>query len=173
MKFPVPHHFRVLTDVQLKTIGFNQSYWTKQHFKIDSGACGNLMPLSMYKSLYSRVPSVTTLNSAVCLLDYNRKEIKQLGTCVVNVKFRSIVKCLHFCVVPDRLKPIIGVSDALALGLTSFHCPIYTDWQSDSVLTNSLDSIHSNAGSAVHTGTCITRGIVRLILQPENLPWMQ
>ena len=49
-------------------------------------------------------------------------------------------------------KPIIGVSDALALGLTSFHCPIYTDWQSDSVLANSLDSIHSNAGSAVYTG---------------------
>ena len=72
------------------------------------------MPLSMYKSLYSRVPSVTTVNSAVHLLDYNQKEIKQLGTCVVNVRFRSTVKCLHFYVVPDRLKPIIGVSDALA-----------------------------------------------------------
>ena len=108
----------------------------------------------MYMSLYSSVPSATTVNSAVCLLDYNKKEIKQLGTCVVNVK------CLHFYVVPDRLKPIIGVSDALALGLTSFHCPIYTDWQSDSVLTNSVDSIHSNAGSAVCTGKGTTRGIV-------------
>ena len=151
---------RVLTDVQLKPIGTNQSYWTKQRFKIDSGACRNLMPLSMYKSLYSLVPSATIVNSAVHLLDYNKKEIKQLGTCVVNVRFRSIVKHLHFYVVLDRLKPIIGVSDALALRLTSFHCPIYTDWQSDSVLTNSVDSIHSNAGSAVHTGTGTTRGIV-------------
>ena len=107
---------RVLTDVQLKPIGINQSYWTKQCFKIDSGAYGNLMPLSMYESLYSSVPSATTVNSAVHLLDYNKKEIKQLGTCVVNVRFRSIVKRLHFYVVPDRLKPIIGVSDALALG---------------------------------------------------------
>ena len=35
------------------------------------------------------------------------------------------------------------MSDALALGLTSFHCPIYTDWQSNSDLTHSVDSIHS------------------------------
>ena len=133
------------------------------------------MPLSMYKSLYSHVPSITSVNSAVCLLDYNKRK-SQLGTCVVNVRFRSIVKCLSFYVVPDRLKPIIGVSDALALGLTSFHCPIYTDWQSDS--TNSVDSIHSksivnsttreftvdestkqvihsNANSAIPTGTGI------------------
>ena len=100
------------------------------------------------------------MNSAARLLDYNKKEIKQLGTCVVNVRFRSIVKRLHFYVVPDRLKSIIGVSDALAIGLTSFHCPIYTDWQSDSVLTNSVDSIHSNAGSTVCTGTGTARGIV-------------
>ena len=156
--YSTPSLQRVLTDVQLKPIGINQSYWTKQHFQIDSGACGNLMPPSMYKSLYSCVPSATAVNSAVHLLDYNKKEIKQLGTCVVNVRFRSIVKRLHFYVVPDRLKPIIGVSDALALGLTSFHCSIYTDWQSDCVLTNSVDSKHSNADSTVHTGT--VRGIV-------------
>ena len=107
---------RVLTDEHVKPIG--NSHWTKQCFKIDSGTCGNLMPLSMYKSLYNHVPSATTANSAVHLLDYNKKENKQLGTCDVNVRFRSIVKCLHFYVVPDRLKPIIGVSDVLELGLT-------------------------------------------------------
>ena len=73
---------RVLTNVHVKPIWINQSYWTKQRFKIDSGACGNLMPLSMFKSLYNHVPSSTTVNSAVCLLDYNKHEIKQLGTCV-------------------------------------------------------------------------------------------
>ena len=40
---------RVLTDVYVKPIGTNQSHWSKHHFKIDSGACGNLMPLSMFK----------------------------------------------------------------------------------------------------------------------------
>ena len=58
-----------------------------------------------------------------------------------------------FLYCPDRLKPIIGVNDALALGLTSFHCPILNDWQSDCNLTNSVDSIHSNANSTVHIGT--------------------
>ena len=143
---------RVWIDVHVKAMGTN--HWSKHHFKIDSGADGNLMPLSMFKSLYNnKLPSSTTINHAVHLVDYNKQEIKQLGTCVVSVRFRSIVKCLHFYVVPDRLKPIIGVSDTLALVLTSFHCPIYTDWQSNSNLTNSVDSIHPNANSTVRTGT--------------------
>ena len=44
------------------------------------------------------------------------------------------------------------MSDALALGLTSFHCPIYNDWQSNSNLTNSMDSIHSS-NNLIGTGT--------------------
>ena len=137
----------------VKPIGTSQSHWLKQCFKIDSGAYGNLIPLSMFKSLYNRLPSSITVNSAVHLLDYNKQEIKQLGTCHASVKFRSTVKRVHFYIVPDRLKPIIGVSDALALSPTSFHCPIFNGLQSDCLLTNSVDSIHSNANSTVHTGT--------------------
>ena len=68
---------RVLTNVYVRPIHLrpNQSHWSKHHFKIDSGACGNLMPLSMFKSLYNHVPSSTTVNSAVHLLDYNKQEI--------------------------------------------------------------------------------------------------
>ena len=143
---------RVLTGVYIKPVGIVQCSWLKHQFKIDSGACGNLMPLSMYKSLYNKSPSSNTVNSGVHLLDYNKQEITQLGTCHVSVRFRSTAKCVHFYIVPDRLKPIIGVSDAFALGLTSFHCPIYNDWQSNCNLTNSVDSIHSNANSTVHTG---------------------
>ena len=148
-----PSFQRVLTDVYVKPIGTNQSHWSKHCFKIDSRACGNLMPLSMFKSMYNQLPSSTTVNSAVCLLNYNKQEIKQLGTCHVSVKFRSTVKCVHFYIVPDRLKPILGVGDALALGLSSLHCPIYEDWQSNCDLTNSVDSIHSNAYSTVCRGT--------------------
>ena len=36
---------RVLTDLHVKSIGVNQSDWLKERFKVDSGACGNLMPL--------------------------------------------------------------------------------------------------------------------------------
>ena len=61
------------------------------------------------------------------------------------------MKHVHFYIVPDRLKTILGVGDALAFGLTSFHCLIYEDLQSNCDLTNSVDSIHSNANSTVHT----------------------
>ena len=93
---------RVLTDVHVKPIGTN--HWSKQHFKNDSGACGNLMPLSMCKLLYNCVPSSTTVNSAVCLLDYKKHEIKQLGTCVVSVEYRSGVEQMPFYVASDKLK---------------------------------------------------------------------
>ena len=156
---------RVLTDLYVRPInlGPNLSQWSKHHFRIDSGACGNLMPLSMFKSLYYHHPSSTTINSAVCLLDYNKHEIKQLGTCVVSVKYMSNVKHVPYYIVLDKLKPILNMGDALAFGLTSFHCSIYTDWQSNSNLTNSVDSIHPKANSAVCTGA--GTGIVNLSTQ--------
>ena len=61
------------------------------------------------------------------------------------------------------------MGDALALGLTSFHCPIYNDWQSNSDLNTckvnstftlgtlvkpdlNINSVNSNSSSANHTG---------------------
>ena len=110
MRSPAPLHCRVLTDVHVKLIGTSHFHWSKHHFKIDSGACGNLMLLSMLKSLYNRLPSSTTVNSAVCLLDSNKQEVKQLGTCHTSVKFRSTVKCVHFYVhlVPHNSNSLIS-----------------------------------------------------------------
>ena len=118
----------ILTDLHIKPIGVSQSDWLKECFKVDSGACGNLMPLGMYKSLYSKEPLPSTINHSVHLLDYNKQEIKQLGTCKVLVRFGTIKKPIHFYIVSDRLRPILGVSDALNLRLTSFHCPVYNNW---------------------------------------------
>ena len=148
---------RVLTDVHIKAIG-SQSSWLKCRFKIDSGACGNLMPLNMFKLLYNHLPSSTSVNSAVHLLDYNKKKIKQLGTCYVCIRFRSTVKCVHIYMIPDRSKPIIGVSDALALGLTSFHCPIYNDWQNDSHVDSVLNNYENGTGNSTSVGTGIGTG---------------
>ena len=66
---------RVLTDVYLSDKQNTTCNWLKCRFKIDSRACGNLMPISMYKSLYKQTPSNTSVNSAVCLLDYNKKRL--------------------------------------------------------------------------------------------------
>ena len=116
---------KVPTDVHVKSIGVGQSHWLNERFKIDRGTCGNFMPLGMYKSLYDKEPSASTTNHPVHLLDYKKQEIKQLCTCKVLVRFRTIMKPVYFYVVSDRLKPIIGMSDALSLALTSFHCPVY------------------------------------------------
>ena len=59
---------RVLTDVHVKSIDVGQSHWLKERFKIDSGPYGNLMPLGMYKSLYSKEPSASTIKHSVHLL---------------------------------------------------------------------------------------------------------
>ena len=144
---------RILTDVHVKSIGVGQSHWLKETFKIDSGACGNLMPLGMYKLLYSKEPSASTINHSVHLLNYNKQEIKQLGTCKVLVQYRSIVKPVHFYVVLNRLKPIIGVSDALCLEFTSFHCPVSNNWhdKQDIDLSQSVDSIQNDLKSTALT----------------------
>ena len=148
----------VLTDLHVKPIGVSQSDWLKECFKVDSGACGNFMPLGMYKSLYSKEPLVSTINHSVHLLDYNKQEIKQLGTCKVLVRFGTITKPVHFYIVSDRLKPIIGVSDALNLMLTSFHCPVYNNWHDRQKidLTPSVDSINSSLHTNLHStnATC-------------------
>ena len=133
---------RVLTNVHVKSVGLGQSHWLQERFKIDSGVCGNLMPLGMYKSLYSKEPSASTISCSVCLLDYNKQEIKQLGTCIVLVRFRTIAKPVNFYIVLDRLKPIIGVSDALFLGLTSFHCPVYNNWHDKQDIDLSQSIVH-------------------------------
>ena len=103
------------------------------------------MPLGMFKSLYSKEPSTSTINYSVHLLDYNKQEIKQLGTCKVLIRYRSTMTPVHFYVVSNRLKPIIGVSDALNLGLTSFHCLVYNDWHDKQGIdvSQSIDSIQN------------------------------
>ena len=145
-------------SLHVKPIDVSQSDWLKECFKVDSGACGNLMPLGMYKSLYSKEPLVSTINHSVCLLDCNKQEIKQLGTCKVLVRFGTITKPVHFYIVSDRLKPIIGVSDALNLRLTSFHCPVYNNWHDRQKidLTPSVDSINSSLCTDLHStnATC-------------------
>ena len=103
------------------------------------------MPLGMFKSLYSKEPSTSTINHSVQLLYYNKQEIKQLGTCKVLVRYRFTVKPVHFYVASNRLKPIIGVSDALNPGLTSFHCLVYNNWHDKQGVdvSQSIDSIQN------------------------------
>ena len=55
------------------------------------------------------------------------------------------MKPAHFYVVSNRLKPIIDVSDALNLGLTSFHCLVYNNWHDKQGIdiSQNIDSIQN------------------------------
>ena len=61
----------------------------QRRFKLDSGICGNLLPLGLYKELFPHVTRQEMLRSIdhrVQLLSYNKKEICQYGVCYLHVK---------------------------------------------------------------------------------------
>ena len=61
-----------------------------QTFKVEPGADGNLMPISMFSKIFPKV-SLDALsqmiNKSVTLFAYNDIEIKQFGTCSVRLSF--------------------------------------------------------------------------------------
>ena len=102
----------------------------KLRFKLDSGAHGNLMPISMFKSLFPGLPHDVlrkSIDKRVTLVAYNKQEIKQ-GQCCINVFNLSTgkSKTCKFFVVKDRCNPIIGLHDSIALNLLSVNVP-FTD----------------------------------------------
>ena len=50
------------------------------------------------------------------------------------------------------------MSDALALGLTSFHCPMYNDWQSNSHIDSVLNNHANGTGKGTSVGTSTGTG---------------
>ena len=131
---------RVLADLTLcKAQGPKDCHMTNfenfqgiQHrFKLDSGACGNLLPLRLYKELFPHVIRQETLRSIdhrVQLLAYNKKEIRQYGVCYLHVKSKNHVKLCKFYVVDSKFNPIIGVNSACNLGLLKFTEPMFENW---------------------------------------------
>ena len=104
----------------------------KLRFKLDSGAHGDLMPISMYKSLFPGLP-YDVLRKSIdkrVLVAYNKQEIKQLGQCCLNVLNMSTgrSKTCKFFVVGDHCNPIIGLHDSIALNLLSINVPFTNRW---------------------------------------------
>ena len=92
-----------------------------QTFKVDTGADGNLMPISMFSKIFPKV-SLDTLsqmiNKSVTLFAYNDTKIKQVGTCSVKLSFRKRSQVCKFFVV-EHETAIIGITDSEKLGLVS------------------------------------------------------
>ena len=103
----------------------------RHRFKLDSGACGNLIPLRLYKELFPHVTRQEMLRSIdhrVQLLAYNKKEIRQYGVCYLHGKCKNHVKLCKFYVVDSKSNPIIGVNSACCLGLLKFTEPVFENW---------------------------------------------
>ena len=92
---------------------------SKQVFKVDTGADGNLMPITMFTKLYPKVSLETlakTIDKGIILYAYNNTPIKQYGTCSVKVSFKDKQEICKFYVV-KHATAILGVSDSEKLGL--------------------------------------------------------
>ena len=103
----------------------------RHRFKLDSGACGNLLPLRLYKELFPHVTRQEMLRSIdhrVQLLSYNKKEIDQYGVCYLHAKSKNCVKLCKFYVVDSKFNPIIGVNSASHLGLLKFTESMFENW---------------------------------------------
>ena len=90
-----------------------------QTFKIDTGADGNLMPITMFTKFFPHV-SLDALSrmiyKSVTLYAYNNTAIKQFGTCQIRLNFKGRSFICKFYVV-EHETVIGGISDAEKLRL--------------------------------------------------------
>ena len=90
-------------------------------FKVDTGADGNLLPISMFSKIFPKVSLDAlgqTINRSVTLYAYNDTEIRQFGTCSVRLSFKNRSQVCKFFVV-EHETAIIGITDSEKLGLVS------------------------------------------------------
>ena len=73
-----------LTDLHVSDNGSNGKTF---RFKVDTGACGNLLPYNLYKQIVENKANMNylrcTIDNSMNLVAYNNKKIKQLGTCTL------------------------------------------------------------------------------------------
>ena len=101
-----------------------------KRFKLDSGACANLIPISVYSRLFNKSDRdlKTTIDHRVKLIAANNKQIRQLGTVNLRVKAEDREKVCKFYIVPDSCRPILGLPDLKRMDLVQFKVPTTSQW---------------------------------------------
>ena len=90
----------------------------KTHFKVNTGADGNLLPL---REFFKHFPNMNmtklakTIDSSIKLYAYSNTEIKQLGACELLVDYREHHKIRQFYVV-DFPTAMLGIHYSEVLG---------------------------------------------------------
>lgn len=128
----IPGMYHILTDLHVSFL--HSTCTTKVRFKVDSGACANLLPFKVLKLIE---PSVTinalcsTIDHNVHLFSYSKHNIKQLGIHYLKVSSRNKTKVIPFFIVDSRFNPIVGLCDSVALNLIKVNTPMYNTWSSN------------------------------------------
>ena len=111
---------------------------TNETFKIDTGADGNLMPITMFVRLFPKMSLETlqkTLESGVTLFTYNNTPIKQFGTCSVRISFKGKQIICKFYVIELNTE-VIGIHDSETLGLVNINFDVIEKGNSIRVIHN-------------------------------------
>ena len=114
-------HFNSVNTRMHTKLGCETSHGLKstETFKVDMGADGNLMPITMFAKLFPKISLDTlskTIEKGVTLFAYNNTPTKQSGICNVNVSFKGKQTICKFYVV-EYSSAIIRISDSEKLGL--------------------------------------------------------
>ena len=112
---------RALTDLYVSDGSAGKTF----HFKVDTGACGNLLPYNLYKQITGHKGQMNflldTIDHSVNLVAYNNKKIKQLGTCTLCVSCGANMRMVKSFIVDSKLNPIIGLDDSYWFQLVKFN----------------------------------------------------
>ena len=102
---------RMHTSIECKTPNGRTS---TQTFKIDTGADGNLMSISMFTKLFPKI-SLEALEKmvekGVTVFAYNNTPIKQYGTCSIRLSFKGNSAVCKFFII-EHETAIVWIADS-------------------------------------------------------------
>ena len=117
----------------------------KTHFKVDTGANGNLLPLGEF---FKHFPEANlndlprTVDPHTKLYPYNNMEIKQLGVCELLIEYKTNRKICEFFVV-DFPTAMLGIHDSGSLRLITVHFDCIDAETSHTELSMKTNTNHS------------------------------
>ena len=93
-------------------------------YKVDIGSEGNLMLLYIFQKLFANMREEQLKRSVkgnIRLKTYNGTHITQIGTCMVQIKFKNIKKRCIFFVLPGNGQVLLGMPDTVVLNLINLN----------------------------------------------------
>ena len=165
---------RLLTDVKISN---ESGVSSTVRIKLDTGACGNLLPFNIYKKIHPQVSVKdlhNTIDKRVCLEPYNKSEIKQLGTCHLTVGHGKSAKLCHFYIVPDYCRLILGLNDVHSLSLIAIKCDVRDKWSAGSLRpmgsASIVDAVEEQSGSVLSKEQIVNGRFKTIFSGVEHFP---